>query len=433
MEASVVIVQAKYFHNWKLRGQDAEDDKTTMSRRIRALCRVVGQAELKSDRPAWVEQLPWRAQAAEVVEDEEPPEEDEWDEEEEHPEEKDKEHPEDETATVASSEEEEAEAAAATVAAATVKATKNKSTEKVNKTPMKRPSALKDSSKPNAFNKFIVSFSEELNVAIKSTLPSGKKEPSYPIEVTDDSKNEVIALWPNGESHVVPGLTAKNARIQQGKQKGEGILWEGTQKGTNHKITLKQRVDTKLLLSLFEQKAQRLSINLEVFGLIQDQHKQLKCDDPIVVKGIELMKPIAEKFANAQLSRDELKTERNKIMVIAGLMEGIRQIPVTDSAPRTVCKRLAAPEKEKRPAASKEKEKCNQSQTNQATLKPKTTIAASPKKQMKRPSSASSMPSMSSTTPRDAKQEFLFVEAPPPPGDDIQAKWTSKDEQSDES
>jgi hypothetical protein len=433
MEAAIDIVQDKYFHNWKLKGQDAEDHVTTMSRRIRALCRVVSQAELKLGRarPAWVDQMPWRAQAAEDVGVEEPPEEDERDEEEEHPEEEDKEHTEDEVdaiATIASSEEEEEEAATATVAAATVKATKNKSKKNVNKTAMRKPSAARESSKPDAHDKFVIAFSEELNVAIKTTLPSGKQEPSYPIEVKGDSKNEVIALWPNGESHVVPGLTAKNAILPKGKLKGEGILWEGTQDGTNHKITLKQRVDTKLLLSLFEQKAQRLSVNLDVFGLIQDQHKQLKCDDPIVVKGMELMRPIAEKFANTQLGRDDLKTERNKIMIIAGLMEGNRQVSVTDSAPRTArkWKGLAASKKEELPTAS-EKEKFNQEQINQATSKPQTTIAASPKKKMKRPSSASS------TTPRDVIQEFRFIEAPPPPGDDIQAKWISKVEQSDES
>jgi hypothetical protein len=425
MEAGVAIVQAKYFHNWKLKGKDAEDHITTMSCRIRALCRVVSQAELKSGRvrPAWIDQMPWRAQAAEDAEVEEPPEEDEGNEEEEQSEEEDKEHTEDEVgviATIASSEEEEEEAATATVAAATVKTKKDKSKKKVNRAAMRKPSAARESSKPDAHDKFVITFSEELNVAIKTTLPSGKQEPSYPIEVKGDSKSEVIAFWPNGESHVVPGLTAKNALLPKGKQKGEGILWEGTQDGTNHKITLKQRVDTKLLLSLFEQKAQRLSINLDVFGLIQDQHKQLKCDDPIVVKGMELMKPIAEKFKNTQLGRTELKTERNKIMVIAGLMEGNRQISVTDSAPRTArkWKGLAASKKEELPAAS-EKDKFNQEQLNQVTSKPQTTIAASPKKKMKRPTSASS------TTPRDIIQEFRFLEAPPPPGDDIQARWNS--------
>jgi hypothetical protein len=423
MEAAVAIVQAQYFRNWKLKGQDAEDHIVTMSCRIRALCRVVSQAELKSGRarPAWVDQMPWRAQAAEDVEFEERPEEDEGDEEEEHPEEEDKEHTEDEVAaiaTIASSEEDEEEVATATVAAATVKATTKKPKKKVKQTAMRKPSAARESSKPDAHEKFVITYSEELNIAIKTTLPSGKQDPSYPIEVKGDSKNEVIALWASGESHVVPGLTAKNALLPKGKQKGEGILWECMQDGTNHKISLKQRVDTKLLLSLFEQKAQRLSINLDVFGLIQDQHKQLKCDDPIVVKGMELMKPIAEKFANTQLGRDDLKTERNKIMVSAGLMENNRQISVIDSAPRTArkWKGLAASKKEKLLAAS-EKDLFNEEQINQATSKPQKTIAASPKKRMKRPSSASS------TTPRDVIQEFRFLDAPPPPGDDIQARW----------
>lgn len=230
------------------------------------------------------------------------------------------------------------------------------------------------------------------------------------IDANAKDEDGVSASWANGESHVVDGLTVKSVRQQQSKPNGVGILWEGTQIGTNHKISLAQRVDRKLLLSLYEQQAQRCSINLEVFGYIEDQHKQLKADDEIVKKGLAFMAPLAYKFAKGELSRVELKDERNKSMITAGLMEGTRQIPQKKA-------QNDEPNLLKRPAAATELKppKAKRPSKVQRTSKAKTKVEEQEAPTVE-PNQASGSSSASASN-------AAWWTPPPPPFDDVIDKW----------
>ena len=235
------------------------------------------------------------------------------------------------------------------------------------------------------------------------------------IDANAKDEDGVSASWANGESHVVDGLTVKSVRQQQSKPKGEGILWEGTQIGTNHKISLAQRVDRKLLLSLYEQQAQRCSINLEVFGYIEDQHKQLKADDEIVKKGLAFMAPLAYKFAKGELSRVELKDERNKSMITAGLMEGTRQIPQKKA-------QNDEPNLLKRPAAATELK--SPKAKVQRTSKAKTKVEEQEAPTVVEPNQASSASSASASSSSLASaSNAAWWTPPPPPFDDVIDKW----------
>ena len=73
---------------------------------------------------------------------------------------------------------------------------------------------------------------------------------------------------------------------QRGNAKGVvPVLWEGQMESSNHRVTLQQRLDRKLLLSLFEQGHQICQLRLDVFGEIKDQSKHLDPSDDILTKG----------------------------------------------------------------------------------------------------------------------------------------------------
>ena len=111
---------------------------------------------------------------------------------------------------------------------------------------------------------------------------------------------------------------------------------------TKHKVTVQQRVDRILLLLLCEQQRQVLQIRMNIFGEIKNEKEQLPIKDPVLMKAMEVMVPLAKKFVNNELRRTELKAARD---------EALRSLPLPGPKP-AVAKRPAAshhdPEKKAR-------------------------------------------------------------------------------------
>ena len=91
-------------------------------------------------------------------------------------------------------------------------------------------------------------------------------------------------------------------------------LWESIQDGTHHRIKIAQRLDKRLLLSLYEQDKQVCSMYMGTFGIIEDEHERLPNDSDIVKKVMNVMQPIAEKFASNKAERAELYELRDESM-----------------------------------------------------------------------------------------------------------------------
>ena len=81
-------------------------------------------------------------------------------------------------------------------------------------------------------------------------------------------------------------------------KKGTGVLWEGVQKATNHKLKILQKIDHKyLLLQLVEQTVRILQVRVDCFGAIADQSQALPADDTRLVEGVRFLSGIANKYA----------------------------------------------------------------------------------------------------------------------------------------
>jgi hypothetical protein len=138
--------------------------------------------------------------------------------------------------------------------------------------------------------------------------------------VDDSRKSEtdiVEAKFKDDSVHAVPGFTYADLRAlvrRSAAPNTAGVLWSREHKITHHLIHVGQRIDRCLLLSLYEQTAQRLQIRIDKFGPVDDQNKQLDADSPVLKLAMDIMVPIAEKFASGVYEIKDLTPARNEAM-----------------------------------------------------------------------------------------------------------------------
>ena len=137
-----------------------------------------------------------------------------------------------------------------------------------------------------------------------------------------DDSDLVVARWAAGEPHEVPGLTVGKLRELSGSRRSHddfaGTLWSGTQASTTHKVTVQQRPDRVLLLSIYEQQRQVLQFRMDLFGPVEGT-KPLPRGHNTLVRAMAVVTPIAEKFCTGALSRSELKGARADALAEAGI------------------------------------------------------------------------------------------------------------------
>ena len=162
-------------------------------------------------------------------------------------------------------------------------------------------------------NDLIYEFNEELVVCVRTPLDGGPQDISLPLSVPSSGSDAdiVMATWASGDTHEVPGLTIGRLKEVLGRGSSVGDLWVATQKETKHKLTIKQRVDRCLLLSLFEQQRQILQLRMNLLGPVDDENRQLPKGHPTLEKALAIMVPLGTKFANSKMSKAELKLARD--------------------------------------------------------------------------------------------------------------------------
>jgi hypothetical protein len=147
----------------------------------------------------------------------------------------------------------------------------------------------------------------------------------------------VIACWPDGHSAAIPSLTvSKYEALARAVYGSPGTCWEGMCEGSKHALVIRQRVDRRLLLCLFEQSRQILQVNLGSFGDIDDEARQQDLKHPAVIAGLQMMLPIAELYAAGKLQRKELTKARDNAM--AGLtLHPLKPIAMRRPASASAC------------------------------------------------------------------------------------------------
>ena len=86
-------------------------------------------------------------------------------------------------------------------------------------------------------------------------------------------------------------------------------LWEAEMDVSKNKLTLSQRTDRFLLMSLYEQNSQVCQLRIDTFQDLGPKNEQprLANDHPAVLKAFEVMKPIAEEYKQGKIKQGDTK------------------------------------------------------------------------------------------------------------------------------
>ena len=137
------------------------------------------------------------------------------------------------------------------------------------------------------------------------------------------------AKWPDGIELICPGvmvkqytaLTSRELRVK----KGTGMLVEFTHVDTKHLISVQQRVDRKLLMSVYDQGRQILMVNQDLFGAVENQHVQQDLDSRSLQACLKFMTDIAENYAAGRIPKESLKEVRDERLHSLGLLVSSRR------------------------------------------------------------------------------------------------------------
>ena len=311
---------------FKMTKDEEKDWVDLSSRRIRNLCRVVGQAESKRVAPHWLQTMPWKQGAAASGSK-------------------------DETADVAELDEDDQDEEGEEEEdddGGDEKAEESEDDKPLQELASKKPSA-------EAASPYTISFSKELMLPIRVDA-KGKQEPGVVDEPIKNAPGTAALMfsWPDGYHTVYKSMTYDDlgSMLKSSKTNVNSCEWEGETKGKN-KLTICQRVDRNLLLSLYEQSKQVLMVKLNLWGKIENEHERLPQTSEILVKAVDFMKHIAAKFAKGDILRADLKKYRDEHLVSLGVVKESKR---TRAHAETVKQRKAGQE--------------NDAQ-NEAELKPK--------------------------------------------------------------
>ena len=352
MEQALEILKSKL--KWKITNADFKEYQVTMTKRMRNMCRVVNQGEVKKNKsgsgPKWLLDLPWiercdtssSSKKGKTAGDKKKEKKEKEQESEKEVKEKksEKKHGNDKKKEKKSEKKQGKDKAKK--ASDDQKKTKKSGEKKGKKEERDDPEEFEviedeeeeeesgadeeeeeesggEATKQRGGDNLNFKFDEETMLCLKNVDGTEEWISSYPIDLKKDGADtdEVSAKWSDGTTAKVPGMTIGYFKIlTNGKTSmsaSTGRLWEKEQLTTKHDLYIKQRVDHCLLLSLFEQKNQICQIQLNSFGVI-DEKRQLPEDSDILKKGLAILIPIAEKFAKNEIGREEVFPYRNREM-----------------------------------------------------------------------------------------------------------------------
>ena len=124
------------------------------------------------------------------------------------------------------------------------------------------------------------------------------------------------------------GLTVRRGAITN-----QESLFEGEHVITKNRVSVAQRTDRHLLLSLYDQAAQVLMVRVDLFGAV-DGHKIVEQDHPALVAAAAFFVPLAKHYANNGVSRADLKGYRDAELEKLGKKVGQKRDRPEPDAPK---------------------------------------------------------------------------------------------------
>ena len=194
------------------------------------------------------------------------------------------------------------------------------------------------------------------------------------------------------------------------RPKHDAPLWEMRHATSNNELTINQRTDRKLLLSLYEQSKQILQLTMENWGPLPGvQPSVVDRSDPTLKAALAFLTPIAEAYGRNEIHDVPLlKKIRNTKMKELGIK--MRGPPKESTAPKTMLKKAT----KKMPKQATKKMPAAASSTTPTAGPTTPTTAWSPSMEsaspQKRPAGASSHGSAKQAA--SSKRVFLDVLQP---------------------
>jgi hypothetical protein len=203
-------------------------------------------------------------------------------------------------------------------------------------------------------------FSTELMLPWRRVGATGRKEPGLPISVPAAAgKSElVVGEWPDGEKHVLENFTYEDLDLIQPRSKNQGPdsgnLVDMEAATTKHRIVVCQKIDRKLLLIVQEQSKQVLMLRVNLFGEVPNEKERLDPKHPTMQAALTFIMPIVERFASGELARSSLSTARDEALKEGGFGKSKKAAAKTKSAD-AVAAATSSTTASKRPAAASTK------------------------------------------------------------------------------
>ena len=181
-----------------------------------------------------------------------------------------------------------------------------------------KASVAQTAGEPHIESNYFFSWNAEIELAVRKD-PDDRlvEEVSMPIKIEDCDHDDShpTAVWKDGTTWTVPTITFGDLRrrSQRRPQKRQG-LWEGSHCVSHHALFLEQRCDRSLLVSLYEQRRQILSLRASLMGpLPEPQPACVANDDPTIRKCVDFLVPICEDYQAGRIeSTAALKEVRDK-------------------------------------------------------------------------------------------------------------------------
>jgi hypothetical protein len=309
---------------WTLASTVFDDWLDTLQRRIRNVCRVVSQGEIKTPSADWVQRLPWN----------------------------------------------------------------KKETDEQNEVPAKRRRSAKssevkaeqeeDEDEEGASDEYEYGFLLEVLLPYRCKKGSDYKEPGLAVKLVAGATDDdfIMGRWPDGSEHEIKDCThGKFKDMSSNKRVQDGCLFMMEKADNKHKLTISQKIDRSLLMVLYEQGKFMLNFKLQIFGPIEDQNKRLASDDPVCKAGLEFMKPIVMDYAAGKIiGKDGLKEAKDAKLEAMGLSSRPKLEPKKKPAASTASDTGGASPSStvppaKKPAACREKPAKEQAATKKKKKK----------------------------------------------------------------
>ena len=162
------------------------------------------------------------------------------------------------------------------------------------------------------------------------------KECSLPAaDLPSDENALAMWTWSDGQTVKFTSCTVGAFKLKERhstQSAGAPLAWEGVHKATQHKISVAQRVDRSLLLSVYEQDRQILMLKMNLFAPIENEHAQVPPDHPAAIGAYKFLIPIAKRFANDEIAKTQLKEERDKALAAGEWTQRARRTPTAPTA-----------------------------------------------------------------------------------------------------